>query len=115
MKTFDHQITAIFKASDVCQRIARIKGIGPKTSTAMIAAIGNGSNFKNGRHLAAWLGLVPRQHSSGDRHVMMGISKRGNQHLRTLLSMAPGLSSGPPWKNRCNEHVGQRTSPAARL
>jgi len=51
----------------------------------MIAAIGNGSDFKNGRHLAAWLGLVPRQHSSGDRRVMMGISKRGSQHLRTLL------------------------------
>ncbi len=51
----------------------------------MIAAIGDGSDFKNGRHLAAWLGLVPRQHSSGDRRVMMGISKRGSQHLRTLL------------------------------
>jgi len=85
IKTFDHQITAIFKASDLCQRIARIKGIGPKTSTAMIAAIGNGCDFKNGRHLAAWLGLVPRQHSSGERRVMMGISKRGSQHLRTLL------------------------------
>jgi len=85
IKTFDHQITAIFKASDVCQRIAKIKGIRPKTATAMIAAIGNGSDFKNGRHLSAWLGLVPRQHSSGDRRVMMGISKRGSQHLRTLL------------------------------
>ena len=51
----------------------------------MIAAIGDGADFKNGRHLAAWLGLVPRQHSSGDRRVMMGISKRGSQHLRTLL------------------------------
>jgi transposase len=85
IKTFDRQITTIFKASDVCQRIAKIKGIGPKTSTAMIAAIGDGSDFKNGRHLTAWLGLVPRQHSSSDRRVMMGISKRGSQHLRTLL------------------------------
>jgi len=55
-KAFDRQIAAIFKASDVCQRIAKIRGIGPKTATAMIAAIGNGSDFKNGRHLAAWLG-----------------------------------------------------------
>jgi transposase len=78
IKTFDHQITAIFKASDVCQRIAKIKGIGPKTATAMIAAIGDGADFKNGRHLSAWLGLVPRQNSSGDRRVMMGISKRGS-------------------------------------
>jgi transposase len=85
IKAFDRKITAIFKASEVCQRIAKIRGIGPKTSTAMIAAIGDGSDFKNGRHLAAWLGLVPRQHSSGERRVMMGISKRGSQHLRTLL------------------------------
>jgi len=65
IKAFDRKITAIFKASDVCHRIAKIRGIGPKTAPAMIAAIGNGSDFKNGRHLAAWLGLVPRQHSSG--------------------------------------------------
>jgi transposase len=86
IKAFDRKIEAIFKSSEVCQRIAKIRGIGPKTSTAMIAAIGDGSEFKSGRrHLAAWLGLVPRQHSSGDRRVMMGISKRGSQHLRTLL------------------------------
>jgi transposase len=51
----------------------------------MVAAIGNGSDFKNGCNLAAWLGLVPHRHSSCERHVMMGISKRGSQHLRTLL------------------------------
>jgi transposase len=85
IRAFDRKIAAIFKASAICQRIARIRGIGPKTATAMIAAIGDGSDFKNGRHLAAWLGLVPRQHSSGDRRLMMGISKRGSQHLRTLL------------------------------
>ena len=85
IKAFDRKITAIFKGSEVCQRIAKIRGIGPKTSTAMIAAIGDGSDFKNGRHLAAWLGLLPRQHSIGERRVMMGISKRGSQHLRTLL------------------------------
>lgn len=85
IRAFDKKIDAIFKGSEACQRIATISGVGPKTATAMIAAIGNGSDFKNGRHLAAWLGLVPRQHSSGDRRVMMGISKRGSQHLRTLL------------------------------
>jgi transposase len=71
--------------TEVCQRIAKIKGIGPKTATAIVAAVGDGSEFKNGRHLAAWVGLVPRQFSSGDRTVLMGISKRGNQHLRSLL------------------------------
>jgi len=85
IKAFDRKITAIFKASDVCQRIAKIRGIRPKTATAIIAAIGDRSDFKNGRHRAAWFGLVPRQHSSGDRKVMMGITKRGSQHLRTLL------------------------------
>lgn len=85
IRAFDRRIDAVFKASEVCQRIARIRGIGPKTATAMVAAIGDGSEFRNGRHLAAWLGLVPRQHSSGERRVMMGISKRGSQHLRTLL------------------------------
>ncbi len=59
--------------------------MGPKTATAFVAAIGNGAEFKNGRHLAAWVGLVPRKFSSGDRKVLMGISKRGSQHLRSLL------------------------------
>jgi transposase len=115
IKAFDRKITAVFKASEVCQRIAKIRGIGPKTSTAMIAAIGNGSDFKNGRHLAAWLGLVPRQHSSGERRVMIGISKRGSQHFRTLLVHGPSRRPYGRAKNRCEEYVGQRTSPAPRL
>lgn len=82
---FDRKINAVFRGSEVCQRIAKIKGVGPKTATAIVAAVGDGSEFKNGRHLAAWVGLVPRQFSSGDRTVLMGISKRGNQHLRSLL------------------------------
>src|SRR5260370_345262 len=69
IKVFDRKIAAIFKASAVCQRIAKIRGIGPKTATAMIAAIGDGSDFKNGRHLSAWPRLVPRQHSSSVRKV----------------------------------------------
>ncbi len=82
---FDKKIEQVFRASEPCQRIAKIKGVGPKTATAVVAAIGNGSEFKNGRHLAAWIGLVPRQFSSGDRTTLMGISKRGSQHLRSLL------------------------------
>ena len=82
---FDKKIDRVFRESETCQRIAKIKGVGPKTATAIVAAIGDGSEFKNGRHLAAWVGLVPRQYSSGDKKVLMGISKRGNQHLRSLL------------------------------
>ena len=85
IESFDKKIEAVFKDSEVCQRIAKIKGVGPKTATAIVAAVGDGAEFKNGRHMAAWLGLVPRQHSSGDRKVLMGISKRGDQHLRSLL------------------------------
>lgn len=83
--SFDAKIKRIFKASKTCQRIATIKGVGPKTATAIYAAVGDGREFKNGRHLAAWLGLVPRQHSSGNRTLLMGITKRGDQHLRSLL------------------------------
>ena len=83
--SFDKKIDRVFRSSEDCQRIARIKGVGPKTATAVIAAIGDGTEFKNGRHLAAWVGLVPRQHSSGQRTVLLGISKRGSQHLRALL------------------------------
>lgn len=85
IKTFDRRIEAGFRSNAACQRIARICGVGPKTATAVIAAVGDGAEFKNGRHLAAWMGLVPRQHSSGNRQIQMGISKRGDQHLRTLL------------------------------
>ncbi|MCY1745114.1 MULTISPECIES: transposase [Ensifer] len=69
IRYFDKQIEAVFRESDVCQRIASIRGAGPKTATAVVAAVGDGGDFKNGRHLAAWMGLVPRQHSSGDRRV----------------------------------------------
>ncbi len=82
---FDKKIDAVFRGSERCQRIATIKGVGPKIATAIVAAIGDGADFKDGRHLAAWIGLVPRQFSSGDRTTLMGISKRGSQHLRSLL------------------------------
>lgn len=85
ISVFDKKIDRVFRGNEACQRIAKIKGVGPKTATAIVAAIGDGSEFKNGRHLAAWIGLVPRQFSSGDKTVLMGISKRGSQHLRSLL------------------------------
>jgi transposase len=59
--------------------------VGAITATAIVAAVGDGKSFKNGRHLAAWIGLVPRQHSSGGKSRLLGISKRGDSYLRTLL------------------------------
>jgi len=85
VREFDKRIDRVFRANEACQRVGRIRGVGPKTATAVVAAIGDGRDFDNGRHMAAWLGLVPRQHSSGDRTILMRISKRGDQHLRTLL------------------------------
>lgn len=60
-------------------------GIGPLIATALVAAVGDAQTFSNGRQLAAWLGLVPRQHSSGGKPTLLGISKRGDRYLRTLL------------------------------
>src|SRR5690606_2149865 len=68
-----------------CQRLGQVPGIGPLTATAMVASVGDARNFRNGRELAAWLGLVPRQHSSGGKPTLLGISKRGDIYLRTLL------------------------------
>ena len=59
--------------------------MGPLTATALVAAVGNAQRFKNGRELSAYLGLVPRQHSSGGKTVLLGITKRGDRYLRTLL------------------------------
>ena len=67
------------------QKLAKIPGVGPLTATAMVASIGDARHFKNGRQLAAWLGIVPRQHSTGGKATLLGISKRGDTYLRTLL------------------------------
>lgn len=82
---FDHRLNTLSKESDVCQRLLTIPGIGPMTATALVGAIGDISVFKSGRHLSAWLGLVPRQSSSGNKTVLLGISKRGDKYLRKLL------------------------------
>jgi transposase len=68
-----------------CQRLMTIPGIGPLTATALLAAVSDASAFKNGRQFAAWLGLVPRQHSTGGKERLLGISKRGDSYLRKLL------------------------------
>jgi len=68
-----------------CRRLLTVPGIGPLTATALVAAIGDGREFRHGRELAAFLGLVPRQYSTGGQPKLLGISKRGNVYLRTLL------------------------------
>ncbi len=80
-------------ASDAgCTRIRKIPGIGPVVATAIVAAIGNGAAFRKGREFAAWLGIVPRQYSTGGKAKLLGISKRGNVYLRKIL--IHGATSG---------------------
>ena len=67
------------------RKLAQIPGIGPLTASALVASVGDARSFRNARQLAAWLGLVPRQHSSGGKALLLGISKRGDAYLRTLL------------------------------
>lgn len=74
-----------FKESQDCKAIAEIPGVGLLTATAAIATMGSAKNFKSGREFAAWLGLVPKQTGSGGRTQLLGISKRGDTYLRTLL------------------------------
>jgi transposase len=81
----DHMVQRVFAEHAHCQKLAQVEGIGPVVATALVAAVGNAKEFANGRHLAAWLGLVPRQCSSGGKERLLGISKRGDRYLRTLL------------------------------
>lgn len=79
------QIQAWHRGNDLSLKLAQIPGIGPITASALIASITDAKSFDNGRQLAAWLGLVPKQHSSGGKAHLLGISKRGDAYLRTLL------------------------------
>lgn len=81
----DKKIKVLASSNTDAKRLQQIPGIGPITATALICAIGDGKQFKRGRDMAAWLGLTPRQHSSGGKDRLLGISKRGDAYLRTLL------------------------------
>jgi transposase len=85
VQALEGQIKAWHREDAASRRLEQIPGIGPLTASALVASIGNARNFKNGRQLSAWLGLVPRQHSTGGKPVLLGISKRGDVYLRTLL------------------------------
>ena len=73
------------RENEASKKLAQIPGIGPITASALVASIGDAKSFENGRQLAAWLGLVPKQHSSGGKPWLLGISKHGDTYLRTLL------------------------------
>jgi transposase len=85
IEAFDDEFAAQAKTDDAARRLASIPGIGVLNATALAAAVGNAATFARGRDLAAWLGLVPRQMTTGGKPRLLGISKRGNKYLRKLL------------------------------
>ena len=85
VKELDKCIQRQADADPQAKRLQQIPGIGPITATALVSGVGDGKQFKRGRDMAAWLGLTPRQHSSGGKERLLGISKRGDSYLRSLL------------------------------
>jgi len=85
LKRYDLRIAALARNDEHAARLMKVEGVGPLIATALVAAVGDARQFHRGRELSAWLGLVPRQHSSGGRTLLLGTSKRGDHYLRTLL------------------------------
>ncbi len=102
---YDAKIEQIAQADERAQLLMTIPGIGPKIATALLAAIGDIHAFKNGRELAAWLGLVPRQHSTGGKSTLLGISKRGDVYLRQLI--IHGARSILRWVDRRTDRISR--------
>jgi transposase len=98
----DRRLVAAARDGAACERLAAVPGIGPVIATTLVAAVGDAKAFTSGRHLAAWVGLVPRQHSSGGKERLLGISKRGDGYLRrqlmhgarALVRVSPGREGG---------------------
>jgi transposase len=103
--TYDAQLAQVAQTHPVCQRLMTIPGLGELTATALVAAVSNAAQFKNGRQFAAWLGLVPRQHSTGGKPRLLGISKHGDSYLRKLL--VHGARSCLRWVGRKPDHRSQ--------
>jgi transposase len=85
VRAMEIQIQQWHGTNEASQRVSAVAGVGALTASAMVASVGDARNFSSGRQLAAWLGLVPRQHSTGGKSKLLGISKRGDCYLRTLL------------------------------
>jgi transposase len=102
---FDAEFIRWMKETDDGRRLAAIPGVGATIASALIAAIGKAETFEHGRDLAAWLGSVPRQFTTGGKPKLLGISKRGNKYLRKLL--VHGARAALP-------HVAERDTPLGR-
>lgn len=83
--TYEKKINQVFNANPICKKLSKVEGVGPITATILLTVLSDPSLFKNGRHFAAFLGLVPKQYSSGGKQRLLGISKRGDTYIRGLL------------------------------
>ena len=106
---YDRHIEAIAKASAPARQLMQLPGVGATTATALVAMIGRGQEFRCGRQLAAWLGLVPGQYSSGGKQRLGRITKAGDPYLRMLLILDPGGARSPEHgqgQDRCDQPLG---------
>ena len=105
IEAFDAELVAIAKHDEDCRRLTEIPGIGALNATALVAALGKASMFTRARDLSAWLGLTPREHSTGGKHRLLGISKRGSTHLRT--SLIHGARAALPYLAERQDKLGE--------
>ncbi len=104
----EKQLAELSQHDDTVQRLQQIPGIGLLTSTALVAAVGSAQHFKSGRHLAAWMGITPRENSSGSRHHLGRITKRGDIYLRTLfIHGARAVLNRAIWLHRAGRPVSR--------
>lgn len=94
----NRRIKKLAGESDLCRRLQTIPGVGPLLATALVSAVGNAAAFQHARDLSAWVGLVPRQHSTGGQTKLLGITRRGNSYLRRLL--VQGARAVWVWKEK---------------
>jgi transposase len=116
VEELEREIDAWHREDAASQRLQAIPGIGPLTASALVASIGDAKVFHNGRQFAAWLGLVPRQDSSGGKTTLLGISKRGDTYLRTMLihgarSVLQSLKRHPDQAGGWLSRVADRRNP----
>jgi transposase len=114
IESLSGEIEQLAKRDAGCERLMSIPGVGPIISSAMVAAIGTGEGFAKGRDFAAWLGLVPRQISTGDRTILGKVSKRGNHYLRVLFVQAAWVVLVKVRPNRWEGHGFKRWIEAAK-
>jgi len=116
MCEMDKTIKRLAKGNEDCVRLQQLRGIGPMTSTAMVATVGDARQYRKSRQMAAGIGITPRQHSSGDKHRLLGISKRGDVYLRTLMihgarSVVTGAKHKDDPLSRWVTEIAQRRHP----